>query len=72
MAKPPLAGGLFLCLAIVESGQLVALAQSGQITHPLGAIALPLHTGLLQAGVSSGALTGALQAVLEVAQLGQA
>ena len=70
MAKPP-ARGAFLCLAIVESGQLVALAQSGQITHPLGAIALPLHTGLLQAGVSSGALTGALQAVLKIAQLSQ-
>ena len=61
-----------MCLAIVESGQLIALAQGRQITHPLGAIALPLHTGLLQAGVSNGALTGALQAILEIAQLSKA
>ena len=60
-----------MCLAIVESRQLIALPQGRQITHPLGTIALPLHPGLLEAGISTSALARALQAVFEVAQLGQ-
>ena len=61
-----------MCLAIVESRQLIALPQGRQITHPLGAVPLPLHTGLLQASISRGALTSALQAVFEGTQLSQA
>ena len=60
-----------MCLAIVESRQLIALPQGRQITHPLDTIALPLHPSLLEAGIRAGALARALQAVFEVAQLGQ-
>jgi hypothetical protein len=65
------ARGPFWWLAIVEDRQLIAPAQSRQITYPLGAIALSLHPGLLEAGISADALAGALQAIFKIAELGQ-
>ena len=52
--------------------QLITLPQRGHRAHPLIPLTLTLLACLLQAAVGAGALAGALETILQAAQLGQA